>query len=355
MFSAYKWSDVCSWTGMPYQESGKYEVTCPNCARMGKKHKMYLNATKRVFNCFHCGHNGGCVALYSEVFGVSEEEAKLRMKELVKGNIEAPKPPVTTLVVKEAVNEKQSEALPLEVRDRVYRDMIDCLKLSLGDRFYLRKKGLSDGQINAMRFRSLPIGPVERHQLVDNLLAKGHNLLGIPGFYEKDGQIKFVPFEHGILIPLIDVEGKLTGFQIRSTRKDCAKDKRYFALSSASKHMGTKSETYVHCFVPKNVSAVYITEGALKADVAACLSGLPVLALLGVNCTKYLKYTFSKLPNLRKVYIAFDMDKFSNENVLNAEKKLVAICIEAGLEVQIVNWNREYKGIDDYLLAQHNG
>ena len=54
----YHWQDICNWTGIPYREHGTYQVECPFCARQGKKHRMYVDADKRVYHCFHCQNKG---------------------------------------------------------------------------------------------------------------------------------------------------------------------------------------------------------------------------------------------------------------------------------------------------------
>ena len=353
--SVYEWKDICEWTGIPYRDHGTYQVECPYCLRQDKKHRMYVNADERIFNCFHCSNHGGAVDLFAMVNSVSFSQAKEMLKNIAKGKEEpAYLKVVSTRLMEEPVKSYPTARLAsLDQRDKVYRAMLNLLKLNFSDRSYLRKKGLVDAAINALHFKSLPTNSQERNRMVEELQKQGLDLLGVPGFYEKDGQIKFVPFEYGILIPIVSPDKKVEGFQIRSTRKDTAKDKRYFALSSGSKNMGVKSETWIHCCVPnKDIRAVYLTEGALKADIAACVSGIPFVAVLGVNCLKHLKRTLSQFKNLKKVFVAYDMDKFDNPNVMQAQDNLVKLLTEAGYKVHIVNWDRTYKGIDDYLVGK---
>ncbi len=353
----YKWEDICAWTGIPYQAHGGYQVPCPYCARLEKKHKMYVNADNRVFNCFKCGSKGGTVDLYALTFDLSFDEAKEEMKERVLGKrtfskvVASPNKTPNLKVVDEI---SQSPTLPMEYRDKVYRAMLDSLTLSDADREYLHSKGLNDRAIDGLMFRSLPIGTLARARLVFSLNQKGFTeLLGIPGFYEKEGKVKFVPFEHGILIPVLSPDKKIQTFQIRSTSKEVAKDKRYYALSSAKFNKGCKSETFVHCVIPnREITAAYLTEGCLKADIAAVKSGKPFLAILGVNCQKHLETCIKQFPNLRQVFIAFDMDKFENPNVKAAQETLCQLLKKNGVQPVVVNWDRDYKGIDDFLVAR---
>ena len=351
----YDWQDICKWTGVPYRDHGTYQIECPFCARQGKKHRMYVDADKRVYHCFHCGNEGGAVGLFSLVNDLTFDEGKEALRKMSKGeNVEL-------RIVKTKVMEEPCEKVELSTpvsmteRDKVYRAVISYLKLNIGDRIYLRNKGMTDNMIDAMKFRSLP-NQSQRQQMVQELEKQGLTLLGVPGFYEMDGKVKFAPYEHGILIPIVSPDKLVVGFQIRSTRASTPKDKRYFALSTSTKPKGTKAEVYVHYVGPKKeqVSSLYITEGALKADIAACISRIPFVALQGVNCTKFLNQTLKTFPHLKKCYLAFDMDKFQNEHVLEAEKKLLEIVRSMGLEVTIVNWNRQYKGIDDYLVAMNS-
>ena len=243
-------------------------------------------------------------------------------------------------------------SLGIRQKDLVYEAMVNELRLTFADRVFLRKRGLTDDRIDAFRFRSLPQGTKERKALVDALSEQGFELLGIPGFYQAETGIKFVPFENGILIPLLGVTGKIQGFQIRSTRQT-AKSK-YFALSSGSKEKGCKSETYVHCIgMTPDTEVAYLTEGALKADIAYALSGRPFLSVLGVKCIKHLPKYLRSYPKLKTVYICYDMDKFENPNVMQAQEELCRLLKDNGVNPVVLNWNRNFKGIDDYLLARN--
>lgn len=354
----YDWKDVCKWTEIPFQ-TGSYQVHCPYCARLEKKHKMYVDGTKRVFNCFKCGHHGGAVALYALTYNLSFDEAKEEMKarstreDYSFAKCSEPMIPIQNkIVVEEEV--QQASVLPMEYRDKVYRAMLSQLTLTDSDRKYLNGKGLSDAAIKGLGLKSLPVGSIARSRLVANLNAMGFKqLLGVPGFYEKDGSVKFVPFEHGILIPVLSADNKVQTFQIRSTAANTAKDKRYYALSSAKFNKGCKSETFVHCVVPnKNITAVYLTEGCLKADIAAAKSGKPFLAILGVNCQKHVEACLKSFPKLKQIYVAFDMDKFENDNVMTAQNNLCNLISRCGIKPIVVNWDRNYKGIDDYLVGR---
>ena len=108
--------------------------------------------------------------------------------------------------------------------------------------------------------------------------------------------------------------------------------------------------TWVHIVGDISSDSAYLTEGALKADVASVLSGGAMfIAVPGVNAAKCLPDTLSQL-NIKKVYEAFDMDKQVNNHVRKALKNIYNILNMYGIEVQTCTWNPWYKGIDEYFL-----
>lgn len=346
----YSWKEVCDYCGIEYRDHGNYAIKCPACDPDGERSpKLYVNADNRSFYCFRCGAKGGAVDLYALFHGISFEEAKKEMRKRRSGASYTYSKAVAPVAAKKETDTVSSRGI--RQKDLVYEAMVEHLRLSFADRVFLRKRGLTDKQIDAFRFRSLPQGTKERKALVQSLSEQGFELLGIPGFYQAGTEVKFVPFENGILIPLLGVTGKIQGFQIRSTRSS-AKSK-YFALSSGSKEKGCKSETYVHCIgMNPDTEVCYLTEGALKADVAYALSGIPFLSVLGVKCIKHLPKYLRSYPNLKTVYICYDMDKFENPNVMQAQDELCRLLKDNGIAPVVLNWDRSFKGIDDYLLAR---
>jgi len=62
---------------------------------------------------------------------------------------------------------------------------------------------------------------------------------------------------------------------------------------------------------PCDENAVFVTEGALKADIASALSGRTFIAVAGTGCIDSLKEPFEimKRNGITKVYECLDMDK----------------------------------------------
>lgn len=105
---------------------------------------------------------------------------------------------------------------------------------------------------------------------------------------------------------------------------------------------------------------MFVTEGALKADIASALSGRTFIAVAGTGCITSLKEPFEilKRNGITKVYEALDMDKTVNVNVSKAAKKLTGMINEFGFKTKTTKWSwdknkpDENKGIDDMLLAK---
>ncbi|MGE7983612.1 DUF3854 domain-containing protein [Solibacillus sp. NPDC093137] len=167
------------------------------------------------------------------------------------------------------------------------------------------------------------------------------------------------------------------------------KSQRYIWLSSANYNYGTPAATEdsplpVHVAVPTyklkeyeklaeaqmnaeeylvNIKsdAVWVTEGALKADIAVDLIseafadeietvGDVVLAVPGVNTWKTLLPTL-KAVEAKRVNIAFDMDAITNDKVAAQYKAMLHHLVEEGYEVYAALWpnTESTKGLDDAL------
>ena len=100
---------------------------------------------------------------------------------------------------------------------------------------------------------------------------------------------------------------------------------------------------------------VWLTEGILKADIAAYHSGRAFIALIGVNNTSQLpdELKYLKEHGTKRICIAVDMDYREKENVASALDTIERMVFESGLEGVVIQWDGHYKGIDDYILARN--
>jgi hypothetical protein len=90
----------------------------------------------------------------------------------------------------------------------------------------------------------------------------------------------------------------------------------------------------------------------MKADIAVHFSDRFFIALAGVSQYAALRLALDELrriDNITRVAIAWDMDQFDNPAVMESLREIQRIITGAGFDACRLNWNREYKGIDNYL------
>jgi hypothetical protein len=244
---------------------------------------------------------------------------------------------------------------------RTLSQLLETLSLSEQHRKKLHERGLSDGQIAQGGYRSAPLQALCL-PLTEKLIAMGCAVQGVPGFYlDKNGKwmVKFHRGAAGILIPIRGIDGLLRGAQIRldtpikDTGKTDKKGAKYIWLSSSNQHMGVNSGSPVHFVGDPYARAVYVTEGALKANIAHCLMNRSFAATAGANNLSGLDPLFALLVSngVKLIVEAFDMDKSHNEMVAKGAARVRAMALRYGMECRSLTWNPSYKGIDDWQFA----
>jgi hypothetical protein len=240
-----------------------------------------------------------------------------------------------------------------ETLHRVYDALLGALTLSERHRQDLRRRGLSDGEIDRRLYRSLPRDGRTRARLAGELRERWPaDVLSVPGIIrrERDGR-RFITLAGapGLLVPCRDVAGRVLALKIR--RDDPGDGPRYSYLSSA-KYGGPGPGSPVH--VPLGVTSpcqrLSLTEGELKADVATVLSELPTISVPGVANWKTCLPTLQQLQP-QTVIVSFDADASDKPKVARALAECVGALEAAGYDVQVERWDPKYKGIDDALAA----
>ena len=97
---------------------------------------------------------------------------------------------------------------------------------------------------------------------------------------------------------------------------------------------------------------IIIVEGWLKGDICHFRTGMNFLCVPGVTALKKLYpalQSFQKAGVLRDVYIAYDMDAYENEDVARQLVELYQKLRSSGYNIRILQWEREFKGLDDWL------
>ena len=172
-------------------------------------------------------------------------------------------------------------------------------------------------------------------------------------------------------------------YENKKTVMELKKGQRYIWLSSPKKNQGTPAATQdsplpVHVALPTEElielneqmansdstlvikrDAVWITEGALKADIAVDhlfqayepQVGTTMLAVPGVNTWRSL-IPILKNMEVKRVNIAFDMDVAKNEQVATHYIEMVNELGRLGYQVYIALWSSHHKGIDDLVVSR---
>ena len=245
--------------------------------------------------------------------------------------------------------------------DAVYEAMLrGPLKLSDAHRAKLRARGLTPAEIEARGYASTPGREVAAE--VMRALAK-HDLRGVPGFYMARGCWEMVSVVPGYFVPYRDECGRVAAMQYRLDQPLNGGKTKYLWLSSPPGQYphGTSSGAPLHCAradLLADAREVTLTEGAIKADVAAFFLGAPVIAAAGV--TLFGRNIGDRLrriaPQVRTVFVAFDLDWKSNETVRRALFRLIEELERARFSVRLRAWPAQLgKGIDDYLLSVSRG
>lgn len=238
-------------------------------------------------------------------------------------------------------------------RHVVYTAMLSALSLRPQHQAELMRRGLPSEEIERLQYRSAPAEGEASH--VARALSLRYDLGGVPGFYRQRDGWRIARTSPGFFIPYRNERGMIEGLQLR--RFPYGGRDKYLWLSSKDKPSGASSGSPVHfarAALLANAEEVVITEGALKADVAAYLSASPVIAAAGVsnfgeNFAARLRISF---PNLQRAVIAFDRDLLEKAQVSHALLHLSHQIERARFRVRVRTWPPPAKGYDDYLLSQ---
>jgi hypothetical protein len=245
------------------------------------------------------------------------------------------------------LDSKQNPKAPPDILDTAYGALLSELTLSEWHRENLLRRGLTDEQIASQGYKTLPSSG--RHDLAERLQANNLRLAGVPGFYLEAGRWHLAgPI--GIAIPVRDTRHRIVGLQVRC---DNTEGGRYKWLSSRGFNRGCSPGAPAH--VAGTVSTggeVWITEGPLKADVAALKLGRSVLAVAGVGNWSGVIPIIRELEPSRAI-IAFDTDKVSNRAVKLHNEALMSWLIRYGIRTFEADWNPHFKGLDDLLTGDH--
>ena len=249
------------------------------------------------------------------------------------------------LPVKPRLDAKQNPKAAPDILDTSYHALLSELTLTETHRDNLHRRGLTNVEIEGLGYRTLPING--RRELVTRLQAKSIRLAGVPGFYLEAGHWQLAG-PVGIAIPVRDTRKRIVGLQVRCDKTEGG---RYKWVSSRGFNAGCSPGAPVHVAGKGSLNGeVWITEGPLKADIAALKLGRLVLAVAGVGNWPGVIPIVQELKPERAI-IAFDMDKSSNQAVKLHIDALMTCLIKRGIRTFEADWDTHFKGLDDLLTG----
>ena len=328
---------------------------CPACSSQhkNKRKTLDLNFEKDQYRCPRCGIKGGAMRFWGLMHGIDDvKKAAQHYYKYLEGEKELN--PTHISKIKENTNShvfiSQNPPAPLDVRDKVYRRFLSMLTLTEKHYENLKKRGLSDEMIKKGMYKSFPTGNTSK--IVTALLSEGLVLDGVSGFYKKESgswEMNGTNYFKGFFVPIINGNGQIQSLQIRL---DNAENCKYIFFSSSNQPNGTMADAAPH--LSKGViKKIILTEGPLKADIISALTGWYCIGIPGVNQVRNLEPALKAIKNhgFDKIYTAFDMDMFSNVHVQTAYCNLCDLLRKHKLHYTQLLWNKEYKGLDDYLVS----
>lgn len=341
-----------------------FDVDCPFC---GKQGKMNINMQKNTYRCNYCDDgtknsisHGGMLNLYANVNGGMDlSDAYREICELlrVEGYSSDLRPQRRDILVREPPKRPpaipQSELAPIEERHETYNFLFSLLTLHPQHKENLRRRGLTEEQIERFGYKSTPVLGFTR--LASAVIERGYTVEGVPGFYvNENGEwtLNFKAKCTGFLVPVMDMEGRIQAAQIRLDRP--FGKRKYMWLSSSELVLGAGSGSPVHFVGDPHAKVMTFTEGGLKGTIAHCLSGDTLLCNAGANQSENIIKLFPvlKANGVEEIQSGYDMDLESNEHVRHGCVNILSAAREYGFRARRRQWDPVNKGIDDNAWAK---
>jgi hypothetical protein len=319
----------------------KGKITCPKCERVTDYH-CRITEDEGLAYCKYTPNESG------------KKDIRGRYQHILKTNSEG-----NLITSTKLMEEKESQTVKASVErlDKVYSALLSNLELeeTHSDKL-LNERGLSDNAIANNLYASVP--SKSGANAIAQRLSKLFKLEGVPGFFIENNSWRLNRMHSGFYVPYRDEQGRIVGLQIR---KDSNDKPKYLWLSSKDKEKGVSSGTPLHFVNPHLISqekTVFLTEGALKADVIGERAGVGIIGMAGINVLtpqNLLDTIFGKFRDLKKVNLAFDMDWQENQDVKNALLAIMDALYEHSVSVFVATWDMALgKGLDDVLVNSNS-
>jgi Domain of unknown function (DUF3854) len=254
---------------------------------------------------------------------------------------------------------KEPETLPERADaatcDTVYRTCLEIFPLSSAHRDDLLRRELSADSLG--NFGSMPPHFQRRQALAQLEKRYGRpTLLTVPGFIEEGGELR-LNAATGLLLAVVGNDGLIAALNVRNAPPGGKKS--YIWVSSARKD-SPSSGSPCHVVKPEGAPShkVLVTEGVIKAEIAARRMGLMTIGMVGHTPHTAALELLAELAShgVESVIIAFDEDANPDTRVLveKSRRRFAAAALALFLTVRYARWDHANgKGIDDLLVSGH--
>ena len=151
------------------------------------------------------------------------------------------------------------EPIDADLFHKVYSAMLEKLTLTSVHRENLRKRGLSDEQIDKRGYRSLTF--FQFRQAIPSLREPfGEALSSVPGFKTNTEDVTAVKMPNGIVIPIRDVEGRIIALLIRADNDNQPSKYLWFPLDNTHILLILERSHFAHWPQHNNRSVVLTAE-----------------------------------------------------------------------------------------------
>lgn len=369
----YTIADVLSMNNLPNNfVSRSIRIACPFCRAEKIEKNFGVDLDSEKFHCYKCGIQGrGGTQLHALLHGISTKEAYKEVMSYVGSNSYEKRD--LSGITKEPIEVSQAEEASDIMKNNAYEKLLSLTNLSERHKQDLLSRGFKESEITFLNYSSYPKREEDKitemyfsiPRLIMSKPEEGLNVKGVPGFYKtkNKGAWTMMNSTGGIVIPYRSWENKILGIQIRKNNEDVeCNDNKYIWFSSMGKNEGCKQRTCLHyaCdyvwdendkdyhpLIKKN--SLCITEGALKGDLAHCLSGIPFVCVPGVSSANAaLKQDIPKWvkAGVEQIFLCFDIDMIMNINVSKALDALKSLITSYGIKVLLMTWDMTYYRLD---------
>jgi len=322
---------------------------CPKCGGKDRYRAFDDIAETGGAICNQCGSFADGIATIAWLRGLSQIESARAIASHL--NLDVGSKPLwdATATKPDAVTADQ------ELRDRVYRALLELCPLSDVDHANLQQRGLSGEAIGRLGYGTLNgRGEELARLLLQSLSLTVDELTSVPGFVRQGNSLTLtVWLGPGTLVPLRATDGRIQSLKTRRRNPEPGQS-RYVSLSGGRKH---GQNAGAHCHVPVGTLSVCVvlrvTEGEIKADITFELTTVPTVSVPGIGQWRSALPVIEQL-GVRHVIIAYDAPEYTDRSKPTA-KHAVAFARELlslGIEVEIETWPAEAgKGIDDVIAG----